>query len=90
MIPDSMPHGDLIREKAPEYMADGGSCVAGPDGEWLIEPVQHKEFLQTVEIDYQKVLQARQSFDPTGHYSRPDVFQLQVNRERQQITKFNP
>jgi len=29
------------------------------------------------------VLRERQNFDPAGHYSRPDVTQLTVNRERQ-------
>ena len=82
-IPVDLPHGELLQEKAPEWMADGGSCIANPDGSWLVEPVSNKEHLQVVTIDHARVRQERQNFDPVGHYSRPDVTQLTINRERQ-------
>ena len=34
-------------------------------------------------IDFNRVFEERQNFDPVGHYSRPDVTQLSVNRQRQ-------
>ncbi|MDH5434757.1 MAG: carbon-nitrogen hydrolase family protein, partial [Gammaproteobacteria bacterium] len=40
------------------------------------------------EIDHQIVRQERQNFDAAGHYSRPDVTQLIVNRKRQSTVKF--
>ena len=64
-------------------MANGGSCIAGPDGEWIVEPVLHKEGLIIQSIDFNRVLEERQNFDPVGHYSRPDVTKLTVNRARQ-------
>ncbi len=82
-ISTDLPHGELLQEKAPEWMADGGSCIANPDGSWLVEPVANKEHLQVVTIDHARVRQERQNFDPVGHYSRPDVTQLTINRERQ-------
>lgn len=84
-FPADTPHLDLILENAPEIMADGGSCIAGPDGNWLVEPVVNEEILITQTIDFNRVLEERQNFDPSGHYSRPDVTKLQVNRERQSI-----
>ena len=36
-------------------------------------------------IDHRRVLEERHNFDPAGHYSRPDVTSLQVNRRRQSI-----
>ena len=36
-------------------------------------------------LDFNRVLEERQNFDLVGHYSRPDVTKLMVNRERQQI-----
>lgn len=66
---------------------DGGSCIAGPDGQWLIEPSVGKEQLLIANLDYQQVLRERQNMDPSRHYSRPDVFQLRVNRERQRLVQ---
>ena len=37
-IPGDVPHADLIRDAADGWLADGGSCVAGPDGQWVLEP----------------------------------------------------
>jgi nitrilase len=33
-------------------------------------------------------LEERQNFDPVGHYSRPDVTRLIVNRDRQTVVKY--
>ena len=57
-------------------LANGGSCVAEPDGEWIVEPVIGKETLVVASLDYQSVRKKRQNFDPAGHYARPDVTQL--------------
>ncbi len=84
-FPKNTPHLDKILENAPEVLANGGSCIAGPDGEWIIAPVTHKEGLLVATLDFTKVLEERQNFDAVGHYSRPDVTKLTINRERQSI-----
>ena len=84
-FPKDTPHYEKIVQNAPPILADGGSCIAGPDGEWIIPPVVGKEELIMGTIEYQKILEERQNFDPAGHYSRPDVTQLSVNRKRQSI-----
>ena len=81
-IPEDLPQADALRAALPEVCANGGSCVAGPDGEWLLPP-QQDEGLFVVQLDRHKVLEERQNFDPAGHYSRPDVTHLTVNRQRQ-------
>ncbi|MDG1904531.1 MAG: carbon-nitrogen hydrolase family protein [Arenicella sp.] len=86
-LPKDTPHLDRILENSPKVLANGGSCVAGPDGEWIIEPVLNKEGLIYQTIDFNRVLEERQNFDSVGHYSRPDVTQLSVNRERQSTIK---
>ena len=82
-IPSDTPHLKIIKDDGPEILANGGSCLAGPDGEWIIEPVVDQEVLLTTTIDHRRVREERQNFDPCGHYSRPDVTQLTVNRQRQ-------
>lgn len=82
-FPEETPHLSKILEKAPEVLANGGSCIAGPDGKWIVEPVINKEGLIIATLDFNKILEERQNFDPVGHYSRPDVTKLSINRERQ-------
>ena len=84
-FPESTPHLEKILEKAPEVLANGGSCIAGPDGKWIIEPVIEEEGLIVQTLDLNRILEERQNFDGAGHYSRPDVTRLTVNRERQSI-----
>ncbi len=84
-IPENIPHTDRILKNVPEVLTDGGSCVAGPDGNWIIEPVLNKEALIMANLELDRIYEERQNFDPSGHYSRPDVTQLMVNMERQAV-----
>ncbi|AXG68372.1 aliphatic nitrilase [Kordia sp. SMS9] len=88
-IPNNIPNVEEILKNVPDELANGGSCIASPDGEWLIPPVLHKEGLIIATLDFNRVLEERQNFDAVGHYSRPDVTQLTVNRERQSTIKLN-
>ena len=82
-FPADTPHLSAIIKDSDEMIADGGSCIAGPDGKWIVEPVAGEEKLIVAELDHKRVREERQNFDPSGHYSRPDVTQLTVNRKRQ-------
>ncbi|MEO9964552.1 MAG: carbon-nitrogen hydrolase family protein [Reichenbachiella sp.] len=84
-FPKDTPYLEEILKRAPDVLADGASCIAGPDGEWVVEPVIGKEGLIVETLDFNRVLEERQNFDATGHYSRPDVTQLVLNRERQSV-----
>jgi nitrilase len=84
-FPKDTPHLEKILQHAPAVLANGGSCIAGPDGEWIVAPVIDKEGLIISTIDFNRVLEERQNFDAVGHYSRPDVTKLILNRERQVI-----
>jgi nitrilase len=88
-IKSDLPHAELLIETADEMMANGGSCVAAPNGEWLLEPQSDDESLYIVELDHDRVLEERHSLDVAGHYSRPDVTRLIVNRKRQTTTEFS-
>lgn len=84
-IPKDFPYRSLLMDQMPEVLANGGSCVAGPNGEWIMEPQMEGEKIFYQTIDFERVFEERQNFDPSGHYSRPDVTQLSVHRERQKV-----
>lgn len=87
-FPEDTPHLKKILEKAPEILTNGGSCIAGPDGEWILPPIVGKEELFIEDLDFNRVLEERHNFDVVGHYSRPDVTKLSVNRERQSVVNY--
>jgi len=87
-FPKITPHLSAILENSPDTLANGGSCIAGPDGKWIVEPFPDEEKLIVATIDHKRVREERQNFDPSGHYSRPDVTQLKVNRSRQSTVVF--
>ncbi len=86
-IPATVPYRDQMCD-AGETIYDGGSCIAGPDGNWLVEPVTNKEDLIIAKIDHAQVRRERQNFDPVGHYARPEVLQLTVDRRRHAAARF--
>jgi nitrilase len=79
-LPSGFPLADALPPD--EWFNDGGSAIAGPDGQWLAEPEAHRSGLVMADVDLASVGRERQNFDPTGHYSRPDVFKLDVQRRR--------
>ncbi|PHI19145.1 carbon-nitrogen hydrolase [Lewinellaceae bacterium SD302] len=87
-VPKEIPHYEHIIEHFPDSPSDGGSCVANPDGSWLLEPQVGEEGLYTVELELEYVQRERQNFDPAGHYSRPDVTKLTVDRRRQSTVEY--
>lgn len=87
-VRDDTPFAAEIRNSLSAMPANGGSCVAAPDGSWVLPPLKGSIGLRYCELDAAFIRRERQNFDPAGHYSRPDVTQLTVNRERQSIVKF--
>jgi nitrilase len=80
-IPRDIPYRDKFCRDG-EVIYDGGSCIAGPDGNWIVEPVVGREELIVADIDLATVRAERQNFDPAGHYARPDVLRLVVDKRR--------
>jgi nitrilase len=78
-IPSSFPLADALPTGT---FLDGGSAIACPDGSWLVTPVARERTLVVADLDLSLVSRERQSFDCAGHSSRPDVFRVEVDRER--------
>ena len=81
----SAPHKDARQllssmpgEDSRELMS-GGSCVIAPDSEYISEPVTSQAGIFYADIDLQRLTAGNLTLDTSGHYARPDIFQLRVD-----------
>ena len=77
MYPTDLQGKDEV-DKLPDIVCRGGSCVIDPFGHYVTEPVWDQETIIYADLDMDKVPASRMEFDACGHYSRPDVLQLNV------------
>ncbi|HYJ66076.1 MAG TPA: nitrilase-related carbon-nitrogen hydrolase [Nocardioidaceae bacterium] len=92
-IPADFPHRDRIwdKERHGEWVEEGNAVIVDPGGQILAGPAREEETILTADIDLTAVRAARRLFDPTGHYHRPDIFQLTVDtRPRSAVNVVGP
>ena len=77
-----------VQGEAPEtVLINGGSIIISPLGEVLAGPVFGEETLLCAELDLGEIARGKMDFDAAGHYARPDIFELSVNRKPQKPVK---
>jgi nitrilase len=79
-IPADLPGRDEIYGGDEDWLARGNTVIVDPYGEMLAGPLVEEAGIVYADIDRTAVQNARRQFDVVGHYARPDVFQLKVNR----------
>lgn len=60
----------------------GGSLIVSPLGAVLAGPYFDGDVILIANLDLAEIARGKFDFDVAGHYSRPDIFQLEVNRKR--------
>lgn len=65
---------------ADEWLNPGDSIVVDPDGKVVAGPLQRVQGILYGDVDPAKVTGPRWQLDVAGHYGRPDVFRLTVDR----------
>ena len=83
-IAAALPAKAALYPEADEWINPGDSAVVAPGGKLVAGPLHEATGILHAEIDLEQVGVARRSLDVAGHYARPDLFQLQVNRHPQQ------
>ena len=81
--PIDAPDGD-------EILIAGGSCIVDPLGRVLAGPARDGEALLTADLDLAQIARGTFDLDIVGHYARPDVFRLVVDRRPQAAVSFRP
>jgi nitrilase len=79
-IPDDFPERDKLF-KPEEWINDGDAVVVKPMGAIAAGPHTRQKAILYAEIDKETARRARRSLDVCGHYARPDIFSLSVNRK---------
>jgi nitrilase len=80
---DDIPDRYSFKESIPpdvEWVNPGDSVIINPDGKVLAGPVRNEETILYAEIDPRELRGPRFQLDVAGHYGRPDIFQLTVDR----------
>ncbi len=70
---------ESIPGSAEDLVFGGGSAVIGPDSNFVEGPLAGEACILYAEIDPKKISEGQFYLDTDGHYSRPDVFRLEVN-----------
>jgi len=86
-IPDRYEFKQRFYQNAGEWINIGGSAIVNPDGEFIAGPLEKAEGLLYAEIRPSQMHGSKRMLDVTGHYNRPDVFQLTVNRGARPILR---
>ncbi|MEZ5294055.1 MAG: carbon-nitrogen hydrolase family protein [Vicinamibacterales bacterium] len=72
-------HESALGDAPDTVMMRGGSAIVGPLGQVLAGPDFSGETMLYATLDPADIARGKYDFDATGHYARPDVFQLTVD-----------
>ncbi len=87
-IPADFPEKESFYPNTENWINAGDSVVIAPGGGIVAGPMREKKGLLYAEIDSTQVATAKRVLDVAGHYSRPDVFTLNVNTQPQSPVTF--
>ncbi len=73
------PHAGKVRSSG-DWVLRGGSAVVGPDGRYVVEPCFDRPELIVSDIDLGRVREERMTLDVSGHYHRPELLRLEIDR----------
>lgn len=79
--------GDLYGGEE-DWMSRGFSTIVAAGGDLVAGPVTEREEILYADLDVEAARAQRRQFDPVGHYSRPDVFRLEVDTRLRRPVEF--
>lgn len=78
-IPEAFPGRDELF-KNDEWMNSGDAVVVKPFGGIVAGPLHQEKGILYATIDPEEARSSRKPLDVSGHYGRPDIFRLEIDR----------
>ena len=80
-------HESALGDDPATAMMRGGAAIIGPLGRVLAGPGFSRDTILYADLDPTEIPRAKYDFDVTGHYARPDVFELTVDTRAKSAVK---
>lgn len=80
-LPAELDQPEAFRGRPDALVLRGGSAIIAPDGSLLAGPVWDKESVLIADLDLSLIAAESLTLDVTGHYHRPDIFELRVKSD---------
>ncbi len=77
-LPQELEPIAALKENPEAFVLRGGSAIIAPDGALLAGPVFDEETIVTAELDLARITEEHLTLDTTGHYARPDIFEVKI------------
>jgi nitrilase len=86
-IPDRLNLKPRFYAHVEDWINAGDSAIVNPDGEFIAGPLREAEGILYAQVDPAQMRGPKWMLDVAGHYARPDVFQLTVQREKRPMLR---
>jgi predicted amidohydrolase len=77
-LPAELEPIESLRQNPDKLALNGGSAIIAPDGSLLAGPAFKEETILTADLDLSHIARESLTLDVTGHYSRPDIFDVKL------------
>jgi nitrilase len=80
-IPRDFPHRNQLFPDLEAWFNPDDSVIVDPFGKVVAGPLHERHGILYADCDPARASAAKRTLDIAGHYGRPDIFRLEVNRE---------
>jgi nitrilase len=80
-IPADFPQRSKVFPDQEDWFNPGDSVIVDPSGKVVAGPLHEQHGILYADCDPARSSAAKRTLDVAGHYGRPDIFRLEINRE---------